>query len=157
MTLSDIRPAVSMPHLRDRAAGFDVASAPTSTRSRPISRTQLDMMRAFFCEEFEAEQSSRDTLPAATSDAVTEWVEALTTSGLFAPTELRAMTDAWSAEPDALVRLLSGVDEIAARRGVGDSIAADGTGDIQADGTDSGVVAGRVTATDAHSAYLRAS
>lgn len=114
MTLSDIRPAVPTSPLQDRGAVADDAVA---FGVHPMSHTQLDMMRAFFCYEFEVERLDRDSLPTATPDAVAEWVEALAMSGLFAPTELRTMTQAWSHEPEALIRLLSGVDVLAARRG----------------------------------------
>ncbi len=139
MTLSDIRPADSMPPVHDRG----VVNGTVASDIHPVSRAQLDMMRAFFCYEFEVEQLDRNSLPAATVDAVEEWVEALAMSGLFAPTELRAMAQAWSRAPEALIRLLSGVDEVTARRGAADN------------DTDVSEVA--AAALDTSAAYLRAS
>jgi hypothetical protein len=82
-----------------------------------MSRGQLDMVRAFFCYEFETESLGRDTIPEPTPEAVAEWIDALAASGLFAGAEMRNIAAVWAAEPDALVSLLAGdVDEIAARR-----------------------------------------
>lgn len=104
MTLADTRPAIP-------------ASAVTHAFGRrSLSPTQLEMMRAFFCEEFEIDRSAANQLPEPTPTAVAEWVDALTMSGLFAPSELNAMSDAWFTEPHAVVALLSGVDEVTARR-----------------------------------------
>lgn len=82
-----------------------------------MSRGQLDMVRAFFCYEFETDALARDTIPEPTADAVSEWIDALASSGLFANAEMRNIAAVWAAEPDALVSLLAGdIDEIAARR-----------------------------------------
>jgi len=116
MTLADTRTAVSMPLVADPAVGNEAMTESTS-----ISHTQLEMMRAFFCYEFEVDRLDLDSLPEATPDAVAEWVEALAMSGLFAATELRAMSRAWLTEPRTLVLLLSGSDEVAARRDVVES------------------------------------
>ncbi len=81
-----------------------------------LSRSQLDVMRAFFCYEFEVATLDRESVPEATEDAVAEWIEALQMSGLFASAELRTMTEVWLNEPASLVSLLVGdVDEAAAR------------------------------------------
>lgn len=110
MTLADACPAVTT----DVPVETTTAAQGTSPS---ISHGQLDMMRAFFCYEFEVARLDRSSLPEATEEVVAEWIEALEMSGLFAPTELRVMAAAWIAEPDALVSLLVGdVDEIAARR-----------------------------------------
>ncbi|MCZ4080217.1 hypothetical protein O1W68_19915 [Rhodococcus sp. H36-A4] len=91
-----------------------------STSGLPtLSSNQLAMMRAFFCYEFEIDELERTALPDATVEVVSEWVGALEMSGLFAPAELRTMSEAWLSEPDQLVSLLVGdVDEITARREV---------------------------------------
>lgn len=103
MTLADTRPAVT-------TARIDSAE---------LTASQLEMMRAFFCYEFEVARLDRDSVPAATAEAVAEWIEALEFSGLFVASELTAMRQAWLAEPEALVNLLVGdVDEVAARRDV---------------------------------------
>ncbi|MBY4131515.1 hypothetical protein HQO83_24275 [Rhodococcus fascians] len=82
-----------------------------------MSQGQLDMVRAFFCNEFQADSLDRSTMPEPTADAVAEWIDALASSGLFAPAEVHNISSVWNAEPDALVALLVGeVDEIAVRR-----------------------------------------
>lgn len=102
----------------------DAALISISTNGLPaLSSNQLDMMRAFFCYEFEVARLERTSLPEATAEVVSEWVGALEMSGLFAPAELRTMAEAWLSEPDQLVSLLVGdVDEIAARRDVGSTV-----------------------------------
>jgi hypothetical protein len=111
MTLADIRTEGDSSSVTvETAAVSDAAS---------LSASQLDMMRAFFCYEFEVARLDRESVPEVTADAVAEWVEALSMSGLFMPSELRTMTSAWLTEPEALVSLLVGdVDEVAARREV---------------------------------------
>jgi hypothetical protein len=102
MTLADARPAVTV----------DANETELS-----LSQGQLDMMRAFFCYEFEVARLDRSSLPEPTVEVVAEWIQALETSGFFVSSELRAMAKAWASEPEALVALLVGdVDEIAARR-----------------------------------------
>ncbi|KQU53463.1 hypothetical protein ASG84_24045 [Rhodococcus sp. Leaf278] len=82
-----------------------------------MSQGQLDMVRAFFCNEFQADSLDRSVMPEPTAEAVTEWIHALATSGLFAPAEVHNISSVWNAEPDALVALLVGeVDEIAVKR-----------------------------------------
>ncbi|MDV8025187.1 hypothetical protein [Rhodococcus sp. IEGM 1330] len=82
-----------------------------------MSQGQLDMVRAFFCNEFQADSLDRTIMPEPTGDAIAEWIDALATSGLFAPAEVRNISSVWAAEPDALVALLVGeVDEIAVKR-----------------------------------------
>ena len=82
-----------------------------------MSQGQLDMVRAFFCNEFQADSLDRTTMPEPTADAVAEWIDALASSGLFAPAEVHNISSVWNAEPDALVALLVGeVDEVAVRR-----------------------------------------
>ncbi|SNS85160.1 hypothetical protein [Rhodococcoides kyotonense] len=82
-----------------------------------LSQGQLDMMRAFFCYEFDVARLDRSALPEPTTEVVAEWIGALEMSGFFVSSELRAMAQAWISEPEALVALLVGdVDEIAARR-----------------------------------------
>ncbi|KZF09485.1 hypothetical protein A2J04_21885 [Rhodococcus sp. EPR-279] len=83
-----------------------------------MSQGQLDMVRAFFCNEFEADSLDRSTVPEPTAEAVAEWIDALTNSGLFAPAEVRNISSVWAAEPETLVAMLIGeVDEIAVKRG----------------------------------------
>lgn len=83
-----------------------------------LSLSQLDVMRAFFCYEFEVATLDRESLPEATEDAVAEWIEALQMSGLFAPAELRTMTEVWLSEPASLISLLVDEgDEVAVRGG----------------------------------------
>ncbi|KZF11550.1 hypothetical protein A2J03_19395 [Rhodococcus sp. EPR-157] len=104
MTLADTRPEVT---------------TPASSNSADLSTSQLEMMRAFFCYEFEVELLDRESVPAVTPEAVEEWIEALEHSGLFVAAELQTMARAWRAEPEALVALLIGdVDEVAAKREV---------------------------------------
>lgn len=99
-----------------------------------LSSNQLDMMRAFFCYEFEIDELERTALPDATAEVVSEWVGALEMSGLFAPAELRTMAEAWLSEPDQLVSLLVGdVDEIGARREVVSTAEATASGVADAD------------------------
>ncbi|OZD08658.1 hypothetical protein CH275_04275 [Rhodococcus sp. 06-235-1A] len=82
-----------------------------------MSQGQLDMVRAFFCNEFQSDSLDRSIMPEPTVDAVAEWIGALAASGLFAPAEVSNISSVWAAEPDALVALLVGeVDEIAVRR-----------------------------------------
>jgi hypothetical protein len=82
-----------------------------------MSKGQLDMVRAFFCNEFEADSLDRSTVPEPTAEAVAEWIDALTNSGLFAPAEVRNISSVWAAEPETLVAMLIGeVDEIAVKR-----------------------------------------
>ncbi|NIL75970.1 hypothetical protein [Rhodococcus sp. B10] len=102
MTLADARPTVTT----------------DATEPEPsLTQGQLDMMRAFFCYEFEVARLERSSLPEATPDAVGEWIEALEMSGFFVSSEIRAMAQAWLAEPESLVALLVGdFDEVAARR-----------------------------------------
>ncbi|MDV6305418.1 hypothetical protein R3P93_22870 [Rhodococcus cerastii] len=83
-----------------------------------MSQGQLDMVRAFFCNEFEADSLDRSTVPEPTAEAVAEWIDALTNSGLFAPAEVRNISSVWAFQPETLVAMLIGeVDEIAAKRG----------------------------------------
>lgn len=90
-----------------------------SSGSAALTSSQLEMMRAFFCYEFEVAQLDRNSVPEATPESVEEWIEALEISGLFVASELQSMRLAWQSEPEALVALLIGdVDEIAARRDV---------------------------------------
>lgn len=97
----------------------DTRSDVSSAESGLLSSNQLEMMRAFFCYEFEVSRLDRESVPAVTEDAVEEWIDALGSSGLFAPAELRSMGAAWRAAPEALIDLLVGdVDEVAARRDV---------------------------------------
>lgn len=98
----------------------------TLADARPtISTSQLEMMRAFFSCEFEVALLDRESMPEASPEAVAEWIEALEMSGLFAPSELRTMSNAWLGEPDALVSLLVGdIDEVAARRDIVEPVAA---------------------------------
>ncbi|MDJ0395745.1 hypothetical protein QMK17_20700 [Rhodococcus sp. G-MC3] len=117
MTLADSRPVVAA-----SSAVFDTASASTDAASLSVS--QLEMMRSFFCYEFEVAQLDRESIPVPTSEAVAEWIEALAMSGLFVTSELRTMTDAWLSEPEALISLLVGdIDEVAARREVTGAVA----------------------------------
>ena len=82
-----------------------------------MSQGQLDMVRAFFCNEFQADSLDRSTVPEPTAEAVAEWVDALATSGLFAPAEVRNIASVWAAEPNTLISLLIGdVDEVAVKR-----------------------------------------
>ncbi|MCJ0980453.1 hypothetical protein MTX35_22335 [Rhodococcus sp. ARC_M12] len=82
-----------------------------------MSQGQLDMVRAFFCNEFQADSLDRTTMPEPTSEAVSEWIDALATSGLFAPAEVRNISSVWAAEPETMISLLVGeVDEIAVKR-----------------------------------------
>nr|WP_314145296.1 hypothetical protein [uncultured Rhodococcus sp.] len=82
-----------------------------------MSQGQLDMVRAFFCNEFQADSLDRSTMPEPTADAVAEWIDALVISGLFAPAEVRNISSVWAAEPETMVALLVGeVDEIAVKR-----------------------------------------
>ncbi|WP_415977355.1 hypothetical protein [Rhodococcus sp. 077-4] len=82
-----------------------------------MSQGQLDMVRAFFCNEFEADSLDRTTMPEHTTDAIAEWVEALENSGLFAPSEVRNISAVWASQPEAMISLLVGeVDEIAVKR-----------------------------------------
>lgn len=82
-----------------------------------MSQGQLDMVRAFFCNEFEADSLDRSTAPELTAEAVAEWIDALNHSGLFAPAEVHNISAVWATEPQALVALLIGeVDEIAVKR-----------------------------------------
>lgn len=112
-------PAYSSQNLTTDMDAVGTVSVPSEAAS--LSQSQLEMMRAFFCYEFEVSQLDRDTVPAATPEAVEEWIEALGMSGLFAPAELRTMSAAWLSEPDALVSLLVGnIDEVAAKREVVD-------------------------------------
>lgn len=114
MTLADSRPDI---------ATSSVALDETSADTASLSSSQLDMMRSFFCYEFEVALLDRESIPAATPEAVAEWIEALEMSGLFMSSELRTMTDAWLTEPEALVSLLVGdIDEVAARREVTDAV-----------------------------------
>ena len=104
-------------------ARYSDAVVISSGEAQTLSRSQLDMMRAFFCYEFEVARLERTSLPEATPEVVAEWVGALEMSGLFAGAELRTMADAWLREPESLVSLLVGdVDEIAARREVGSTV-----------------------------------
>ncbi|ORI14497.1 hypothetical protein [Rhodococcus sp. 1168] len=104
-------------------ARYSDAVATASGEARTLSRSQLDMMRAFFCYEFEVSRLERTSLPEATPEVVAEWVGALGMSGLFAPAELLTMAEAWLREPESLLALLVGdVDEIAARREVGATV-----------------------------------
>ncbi|OZC56090.1 hypothetical protein CH306_15760 [Rhodococcus sp. 15-725-2-2b] len=82
-----------------------------------MSQGQLAMVRAFFCNEFQADSLDRSTVPDPTADAVAEWIDALATSGLFAPAEVRNISSVWASEPETMVALLVGeVDEIAVKR-----------------------------------------
>ncbi|WP_072807041.1 hypothetical protein [Rhodococcoides yunnanense] len=129
MTLADACPEVPIEAAVLDTAPVDTASASSSgSASSSLSHGQLDMMRAFFCYEFEVARLDRSSLPEATTEVVAEWVEALEMSGLFVPSELRTMSQAWLSEPDALVSLLVGdVDEIAARRETADAADASST------------------------------
>lgn len=108
---------------RDRTTDADtVGTVSVPAETAALSPTQLEMMRAFFCYEFEVARLDSETVPVVTREAIREWIEALEMSGLFAPTELRTMSAAWLSEPEALVALLVGdVDEVAARRDVVES------------------------------------
>lgn len=96
-----------------------------------MSQGQLDMVRAFFCNEFEADSLDRSTVPEPTAEAVAEWIDALTNSGLFAPAEVRNISSVWAAEPETLVAMLIGeVDEIAVKRGAAVPAAASAAPDL---------------------------
>lgn len=113
MTLADTRSTVTTPAVPVHT----VSASATRAQSSLLSHNQLEMMRAFFCYEFEVAQLDHESVPAATEDAIDEWVEALEMSGLFASAELRTIGNAFRSEPSAVVSLLVGnVDEIAARR-----------------------------------------
>ncbi|OZD87844.1 hypothetical protein CH278_11795 [Rhodococcus sp. 05-2254-5] len=82
-----------------------------------MSQGQLDMVRAFFCNEFQADSLDRTVMPEPTADAVAEWIDALSTSGLFAPAEVHNISAVWCAEPESMTALLVGeIDEIAVKR-----------------------------------------
>lgn len=82
-----------------------------------MSQGQLDMVRAFFCNEFQADSLDRTAMPEPTADAVAEWVDALSASGLFAPAEVHNISSVWCAEPESMTALLVGeIDEIAVKR-----------------------------------------
>lgn len=124
MTLADTRTAVPKPLVADSCSTVDGPASldsPVTAESTTVSSSQLEMMRAFFCYEFEVDRLDLDSLPEATPEAVAEWVDALAMSGLFAPTELHAMSSAWLSEPEVLIHILSGADEVAARRDVAES------------------------------------
>lgn len=82
-----------------------------------MSRGQVDMVRAFFANEFDVVTLDRESIPEVSADAVAEWVDALAMSGLFLRAELDMFAGAWTAEPEAVIALLVGdIDEISAKR-----------------------------------------
>jgi hypothetical protein len=85
--------------------------------ARSNTSQKSDCVAALFSYEFAHTRVHYDTIEAIHRGDVGTWVDALTSSGLFAPSEAQEFRARWSAQPKELLDLLlRDADEMTVRR-----------------------------------------